>query len=186
MVRQCALLGISRSGLYRHRIEVSEEDEDLMGLMDRQYLETPYYGSRRMTVWLRSLGMRVNRNRVRRLMRAMGLQAVYRRPNTSRPAKGHEVYPYLLGGVEVSGPKHVWSSGITYIPMARGHLYLVAIIDWYSRYMLSWRLSNTMDVEFCMEALRDALRIGTPVSSTPTRDCSSRALRSPGCWRPTG
>ncbi len=162
VVRQCALVGVSRSGLYRRRTEVSEEDEELMGRMDRQYLMTPYYGSRRMTVWLRSLGKRVNRKRVRRLMRAMGLQAVYRRPNTSRPAKGHKVYPYLLGGVTASGPDHVWSTDITYIPMARGHLYLVAIIDWYSRYVLSWRLSNTMDVEFCMEAMRDALRIGTP------------------------
>ena len=115
-----------------------------------------------MTVWLRSLGKRVNRKRVRRLMRAMGPQTVHRRPNTSRPGKGRKVYPHLLGGVAVNCPDHVRSSEITDIPMARGRLYLAAIIDWRSRYALSRRLSNTMGVEFRMQALRDALRIGTP------------------------
>ena len=163
VVRQCALLGVSRSGVYRRGAEISRENGALIDLMDRQYLATPYYGSRRMTAWLRRKGRRVNRKRVRRLMRAMGLQAIYRRPSTSRPDKGHRVYPYLLGDMEIDRPDQVWSADITYIPMAKGHLYLVAIIDWHSRYVLSWRLSNTMDADFCAEVLQEALGRGKPL-----------------------
>ena len=130
--------------------------------MDRQYLKTPFYGSRRMKAWLRLQGHLVSRNRVRRLMRLMGLEAIYRRPNTSKPAPGHKVYPYLLKGVEVTRVNQVWAADITYIPMARGFLYLVAIMDWYSRYVLAWKLSNTMDVDFCVEALAEALGKGRP------------------------
>jgi putative transposase len=155
-------LDISRSGLYYQPKGISEEDLALMKLIDRQYLVTPFYGARKIAAWLKSQGRRVNRKRVRRLMRIMGLKAIYRRPRTSKPAVGHKIYPYLLGGMQITRPNQVWAADITYIPMARGFLYLVAIIDWYSRYVLSWRLSNTLDAAFCVEALEEALRKGRP------------------------
>ena len=162
ITRQCSLLDISRSGLYYQPKGISEEDLALMKLIDRQYLLTPFYGARKIAACLKSQGHLVNRKRVRRLMRLMGLRAIYRRPRTSKPAPGHKIYPYLLGGLKVTRPNQVWSADITYIPMARGFLYLVAIIDWYSRYVLSWRLSNTLDAGFCVEALEEALRKGRP------------------------
>jgi putative transposase len=162
VVLQCKLLGVSRSGLYYQPVGISQEDLILMKLIDCQYLVTPFYGARRMSAWLKKQGHQVNRKRVRRLMRIMGLKAIYRRPRTSKPAPGHKIYPYLLSGMEITRPNQVWSADITYIPMARGFLYLVAIIDWYSRYVISWRLSNTMDSGFCIEALKDALRKGRP------------------------
>jgi putative transposase len=162
LVRQCSLLGVSRSSLYYQPVPDSAEDLELMALMDRQYLKTPFYGSRKMTAWLRSQGYQVNRKRVRRLMRVMGLQAIYRRPNTSKPAPDHQVYPYLLKGLEINRVNQVWTADITYIPMARGFLYLVAIMDWHSRYVLAWRLSNTLEVDFCMETLAEALSKGRP------------------------
>jgi putative transposase len=141
-----------------------------MALMDRQYpsagsgeaLKTPFYGSRRMKAWLLGEGYLVSRSKVRRLMRLMGLEAIYRRPNTSKPAPGHRVYPYLLKGVEVNRVDQVWAADITYIPMAQGFLYLVAIMDWYSRHVLAWKLSNTMDTDFCVAALEEALSRGRP------------------------
>ena len=162
VVRQCRLLEISRSGLYYQPIGISEEDIALMKLIDRQYLVTPFYGARKIAAWLKSQGQRVNRKRVRRLMCVMGLKAIYRRPRTSKPAAGHKIYPYLLSGLKITRPNQVWAADITYIPMARGFLYLVTIIDWYSRYVLSWRLSNTLDAGFCVEALEEALRKGKP------------------------
>jgi len=162
VVRQCRLLGISRSGLYYQPKGISEEDLALMELIDRQYLVTPFYGSRKMAAWLKSQGHKVDRKRVRRLMQTMGLKAIYRRPRTSKPAPGHKVYPYLLCGMKITRPNQVWAADITYIPMARGFLYLMAIIDWYSRYVLSWRLSNTLDAGFCIEALEEALTKGRP------------------------
>jgi putative transposase len=162
VVCQCRLLGISRSGLYYRPVEVPEEDLALMKMIDRQYLATPFYGARRLAAWLRNQGHRVNRKRVRRLMQVMGLKAIYRRPRTSQPAPGHRTYPYLLGGMEITRPDQAWAADITYIPMARGFLYLVAIMDWCSRYVLSWRLSNTLDSDFCVEALAEALRKGRP------------------------
>jgi putative transposase len=156
------LLDISRSGLYYQPVGISEEDLTLMKLIDRQYLATPFYGARKIAAWLKSQGQRVNRKRVQRLMRLMGLKAIYRRPRTSQPAPGHKVYPYLLSGMKITRPNQVWAADITYIPMARGFLYLVAIIDWYSRYVLSWKLSNTLDADFCVEALEEVLRQGTP------------------------
>ncbi len=162
VVRQCALLGISRSSVYYQPVQASQENLVLMKLIDQQYLERPFYGLRRMTAWLRSQGYRVNRKRVRRLLGIMGLRAIYRRPRTSQPAPGHRVYPYLLRGTEITRPNQVWTADITYIPMARGFLYLVAIMDWHSRYVLSWRLSNTMEGDFCIEALEEALRKGRP------------------------
>jgi putative transposase len=162
VARQCALLEISRSGLYYQPVGITEEDLALMKLIDRQYLDTPFYGARRMAEWLKRQGHRVNRKHVRRLMRLMDLKTIYRRPRTSRPAAGHRIYPYLLSGLKVIRPNQVWAADITYIPMARGFLYLVVIMDWYSRYVLSWRLSNTLDAGFCVEALLEALRMGRP------------------------
>jgi putative transposase len=160
--RQCWLLGISRSGLYYHPAGVSDEDLAIMKLIDRQYLSTPFYGARRMAVWLRKEGHLANRKRIRRLMRVMGLSAIYRRPRTSKPVAGHKIHSYLLRGLEIRQPNQVWAADITYIPMARGFLYLVVIMDWYSRYVLSWRLSNTLDANFCLDALQEALHKGRP------------------------
>ncbi len=156
------MLGLSRSGLYYQPAPLPEEDLALMKLIDRQYLATPFYGARRMVAWLRTQGHEVNRKRVRRLMATMGLSAIYRRPRTSMPAASHKIYLYLLRGREITGPNEVWAADITYIPMARGFMYLVAIIDWYSRCVISWRLSNTLDEGFCLEALEEALRTGQP------------------------
>ena len=162
VVRQCALLGISRSSVYYQPVPASQENLELMKLIDQQYLDRPFYGSRRMTAWLRNQGYGVNRKRVRRLMGIMGLRAIYRRPRTSQSAPGQKVYPYLLRGVAITQPNQVWTADITYIPMARGFLYLVAIMDWYSRYVFAWRLSNTLEASFCVEALEEALRKGVP------------------------
>lgn len=162
VVRQCTLLDISRSGLYYQPVGIPEEDLTVMKLIDRQYLATPFYGARKIAAWLKSQGQQVNRKRVRRLMQIMSLKAIYRRPRTSKPASGHKIYPYLFSGLKITRPNQVWAADITYIPMARGFLYLVAIIDWYSRYVLSWRLSNTLDTSFCVEALQEALRKGKP------------------------
>jgi putative transposase len=160
--RQCWLLGISRSGLYYQPAGISAEDLAIMKMIDRQYLSTPFYGARRMAVWLRKAGYEINRKRIRRLMRVMGLSAIYRRPRTSKPAAGHKIHPYLLRGLEVTRPNQVWAADITYIPMARGFMYLVVVMDWYSRYVLSWRLSNTLDADFCLETLREALQQRRP------------------------
>jgi putative transposase len=133
-----------------------------MKLIDRQYLATLFYGARKIAAWLKSLNHLVNRKHIRRLMRIMGIKAIYRRPRTSKPASGNKVYPYLLRGMEIKRPNQVWCADITYIPMARGFMYLVVIMDWYSRYVLSWRLSNTLDSDFCVEALNEALRKDKP------------------------
>jgi len=162
MKRQCRLLGISRSGLYYRPKPTSEEDLSLMKLIDRQYLVTPFYGSRKMAAWLGSEGRKVGRKRVQRLMRLMGLRAVYRRPRTTTPAQGHRRFPYLLRDLSITAPNQVWAADITYLPMARGFMYLVAIMDWHSRYVLSWRLCNTLEADFCVEALQEALSRGTP------------------------
>ena len=161
-VRQCALLDISRSSLYYRRKGASLEDLAVMKAIDQQYLATPFYGSRRMKVWLQRQGCRASRKRVQRLMRTMGLAAIYRRPRTSQPATGHKVYPYLLRGMGITRPNQVWAADITYIPMDRGFLYLVAIMDWHSRCVLAWSLSNTLDADFCVETLREALGKGKP------------------------
>jgi len=161
--RQCRLLAVSRSSVYRRPAEVSEEDRAIMALIDRQYLARPYYGSRRMAAWLATQGHVVNRKRVQRLMRLMGLVAVYQRPNTSKSATAHKVYPYLLGGIAIERINQVWCSDVTYIPMAKGFLYLVVIMDWVSRAVLAWRLSNTLGADFCVDALEEALsRYGRP------------------------
>ena len=161
--QQCRLLAVSRAAVYRKPAEVSAEDLALMALIDRQYLARPYYGSRRMAAWLATQGHIVNRKRIQRLMRLLGLVAIYQRPNTSKPAAAHKVYPYLLGGIAIEWVNQVWCSDVTYIPMAKGFLYLVVIIDWMSRAVLAWRLSNTLTADFCVEALEEALvRYGRP------------------------
>ena len=160
--RQCELLGLSRASLYYRPAGVSAEDLRLMRLIDEQYTACPFYGSRRMTAWLIRAGEEVNRKRVQRLMRAMGLEASYPRPRLSTAGKGHRIYPYLLRGVAVERPDQVWSTDITYVPMTSGFMYLAATIDWFSRYVIAWRLSNTLDGAFCLEMLEEALSRGKP------------------------
>ena len=204
IVRQCALLGVSRSNLYYRPKVVSEEDLSLMGEIDRQYLETPFYGSRRMKAWLERRGIQVSRKRVQRLMRIMGLRAIYRRPGASagrRRSVG--VYPYLLRNTRITRPNEVWAADITYLPMARGFLYLVSVMDWHSRYVVGWRLSNTLEAGFCTEALTEALGRGRPevfntdqslpqrrlgAASSPAGSSSGsfRTMRSRSAWTGKG
>jgi len=160
--RQCVLLGLSRAALYYRPVEVSAYQLELMALIDRQYLRTPFYGARRLVAWLGTQGHTVNRKRVKRLMQLMGLAAIYQRPRTSRPAPEHRIYPYLLRGLVIERINQVWAADICYIPMARGFLYLVAVMDWVSRYVLAWRLSNLLDTSFCIAALEEALSKGRP------------------------
>jgi len=160
--RQCELLGLSRSSLYYEPAAETAEDLRLMRLLDEEYTAHPFLGSRRLTKWLAEQGEQVNRKRVQRLLRLMGLEAIYPKPRLSVPGVGHRVYPYLLRGVEVTRPDQVWSADITYIPMAKGFMYLAATIDWYSRYVVAWRLSNTLDGSFCLEMLDEALGQGRP------------------------
>lgn len=163
IVQQCQLLSISRSGWYYEGKGESPLNLSLMRMIDEQFLMTPYYGSRQMARHLKRIGYCVSRKRVRRLMRLMGLEAIYQSPKTSLPHPEHRKYPYLLNGLIINRPNQVWCSDITYIPIKRGFLYLVAIMDWYSRKVLSWRLSNTLDAEFCAQALREAIdRYGIP------------------------
>ena len=161
--KQCKLLSISRSSFYYQPKGEAEMNLMLMRQIDEQFLETPFFGVRQMTWHLRNEGHLVNEKRIRRLMRLMRLMPIYQKPNTSRPAKAHKTYPYLLKGLRVARPNQVWASDITYIPMRRGFLYLVAIIDWYTRKVLSWRISNTLEAEFCVDALNEAIaKYGPP------------------------
>ena len=161
--RQCELLGVARSGVYRAKSETAADDLALMRRLDELHLKLPFYGSRRMQFELNKDGNAINRKRVQRLMRVMGLVALVPRPGTSKPAPDHKIYPYLLRNVAINDANHVWAADITYIPMEQGFLYLVAVIDWASRAVLAWRLSNTMDTRFCIEALDEALgRYGKP------------------------
>ncbi len=160
VARQCELIGLSRSSYYRHD-EVGTEPEEnlaLMRLIDEEYTRHPFYGSRKMRDWLRRQGYRVNRKRIQRLMRRMGLVSIAPKPNTSLPAKAHKVYPYLLRGLEIDHPNQVWCSDITYIRLPKGFVYLTAVMDWHSRYLLSWEVSVTMEEDFCVSALESALR----------------------------
>jgi putative transposase len=160
VVRQCALLGVSRATVYARRAlrPVDEGDLKISRLIDEEYTRHPFYGSRKMVIFLKEKGHMVNRKRVQRLMRRMGLTAMAPGPNTSRPCPEHKIYPYLLRGVAVVRPNQVWSTDITYIRLAHGFAYLVAILDWYSRRVLSWRISNTMEAVFCVDCLEDAIR----------------------------
>ena len=155
--RQCELLAVNRSSLYYVPVEVGAEELALMRRIDELHLKHPFFGSRKLAQTLKKQGCLINRKHVQRLMRVMGLESLAPKPNTSAPAQEHPVYPYLLRGVTVCQVNQVWAADITYIPMARGFAYLVALIDWYSRRVLSWRLSNTMETTFCIEALQEAL-----------------------------
>jgi putative transposase len=160
---QCTLLGLARSGIYRAKPAANDNDLAMMRRLDELFVAHPFLGSRRMAAMLRAEGRPINRKRVQRLMRLMGIVALGPKPRTTKPAPGHKIYPYLLRGLVIDRPNQVWASDITYIPMARGFLYLVAIIDWTSRAVLAWRLSNTMDLTFCLDALEEALaRFGKP------------------------
>lgn len=160
--RQCELIGLARSTYYHEPACESEFNLRLMRLIDEQYLKTPFYGWPRMTAHLRRQGYEVNHKRVQRLMQLMGVQAIYPKPKTTVSGHGHKIFPYLLRGLEVVQPNQVWSADITYVPMQQGFMYLVAILDWFSRYVLAWQLSNTLDARFCLDALQQALQIGQP------------------------
>lgn len=160
--RQCELIDLSRSTFYYKPATESPENLLLMRLIDLQYTKTPFYGYPRMTVYLRRVGHAINPKRVYRLMILMGLQAIYPRPRTTVAAKGHQVFPYLLRGLVIDRPGQVWCSDITYVPLEQGFMYLVAIMDWYSRYVVTWQLSNTLDGAFCLEAVQRALVCGKP------------------------
>lgn len=160
--RQCELLGLARSSYYYAPVEEREENLLLMRLLDEQYTRTPFYGARKMTAWLKTLGYEVNRKRVTRLLRMMGLEVVVPKPRLSIPGEEQPRYPYLLRGLSIDRCNQVWSTDITYIRLQRGFLYLVAILDWFSRYVLSWEVSITLDTSFCLEALDRALQVATP------------------------
>lgn len=170
--KQCELLGVNRATVYYKPRGESAENLQLMRLIDEAYLKYPFYGSRKMTYVLNRLGYKVGRHRVRRLMTLMGLTAIYQKPNTSQKNQAHEIYPYLLRNKTVDQPNQVWASDITYIPMKHGFMYLTAIIDWYSRKVLSWRLSNTLDKTFCIEALEEAIeKYGLPEIFNTDQGC---------------
>lgn len=192
--RQCALLGVARSGVYRAPRPANDNDLLLMRRIDELYMAWPFLGSRRMTALLRTEGQKVNRKRVQRVQRRMGIAALGAKPRTTKPAPGHKIFPCLLRNRVIERPNHVWAADITSVPIGRGFLYRVAIIDWASRAVLAWRLSNTRDVGFCRAALEEALaRFGKPEifntdQSLPRRRpgaASSPAGTSPACrWRP--
>jgi putative transposase len=160
--RQCELIGLTRSSYYYQPANETDFNLKMMRLIDEQYMKTPYYGYPKMTAHLRREGYQVNPKRIRRLMRKMDLMAIYPKPRTTISAPENKIYPYLLRGLSITRPNQVWSTDITYIPMPKGFMYLVAVIDWYSRYVLSWKLSNTLDGDFCLAALNEALRLGRP------------------------
>jgi putative transposase len=160
--RQCELLGLSRSSLYYQPAPETVDNLRLMRLLDEEYTAHPFLGSRRLTKWLIEQGEPVNRKRVQRLLRIMGLEAIYPKPKLSAAGRGHRLYPYLLRNVRIERPNQVWSTDITYVPLASGFMYLAAILDWFSRYVLAWRLSNTLDGSCCLEMLDEALSRGRP------------------------
>ena len=160
--RQCEIIGLNRSTYYLEPKMESEENLILMDLIDKEYLKHPFLGSRRLAVVMKDYGHIVNRKRIQRLMRIMGIEAIYPKRNLSLGMAPVKKYPYLLKDMEITRPNQVWSTDITYIKLVNGFLYLVAVIDWYSRYVISWELSNTLGIDFCLEALEEALKLGTP------------------------
>jgi putative transposase len=174
-------LGLNRSSLYYESLPPRQENIELMHLLDQQYTRTPFYGSRRMTAWLRRAGYEVNRKRVARLMQLMGLVAIYPKPHTSRPASNHRIYPYLLRNVKIEQVHQVWSTDITYIRLQSGWLYLVAVMDWFSRYVLAWELSNTLDGDFCLSTLERALAWGSPEIFNSDQGSQFTSLAFTGC-----
>ena len=182
--RQCELLGLNRSSYYYEAATESAYNLLLMALLDEQYMKTPFYGRRKMTLWLDEQGHEVNVKRVARLMGIMGIEAIYPKPKTSTPSTAHKIYPYLLRNVKINRPDQVWCSDITYIRLAHGFMYLVAVMDWYSRYVLSWQLSNTLDSQFCIDALERALAHGKPqIFNTDRAPGSSRSRPREAPWR---
>ena len=180
ITKQAEVLRVSRSSVYYTPRPVPEADLAIMRRLDRLHLEFPFAGSRMLQGLLVAEGCKIGRRHVKTLMRRMGIEALYRRPRTTKPEPGHKIYPYLLRGMEVTRPNQVWAMDITYIPMARGFVYLAVVLDWFSRRVLAWRLSITMEAAFCVETLEDALaRHGKPDILTPTRARSSRARPSP-------
>lgn len=187
IVRQCALAGLSRSSYYYEPLgSESERNLELMRVIDRLYLKRPFYGAPRMTDWLGELGYRVNHKRVERLMGVMGLQATLPGPHTSRRHPEHRIYPYLLRDLTVERPNQVWCSDITYVGMRRGFLYLVAVLDWFSRYVLAWELSNTLEAAFCVEALERALVQGRPDIFNTDQGAQFTAEQFTGCLERVG
>jgi putative transposase len=180
--RPCELLGLSRARLYYQPAAETAENLRLMQLLDPEYTAHPFLGSRRLTPWLIEQGEAVNRKRVQRLMRLMGLEAIYPKPKLSAAGRGHRVYPYLLRSVRIERPDQVWSTDITDVPLASGFMYLAAIIDGFSRSVLAWRLSNTLDGSFGLEMLDEALSRGRPEVFNTDQGCSSRPRRGPGGW----
>lgn len=160
--RQCDLLEVSKGALYYQPASIDPYTLSLMDIIDEQHTSTPFYGSRRLTAYLNAKGHEINRKRVQRLMRLMRIEAIYPKPKLSRRLENHKIYPYLLRGVNIERPDHVWSTDITYIRVSNGFVYLTAVIDWFSRYVLSWRLSNSLENTFCIEALEEALSISQP------------------------
>lgn len=195
--RQCALLGLNRSSYYYHPkpidcisknlsvqlispIKDTEENLDYMKQIDQLYMKWPFYGSRRMTTVLQRSGFQVNRKRIQRLMRLMGIQAIYPKPRLSMSNQEHKIYPYLLRDLFIDRPDQVWCADITYLPLSPGYVYLVAILDWYSRYVLSWRLSNTLDTVFCLEALDEALKLSHPGIFNSDQGCQFTSIAFTG------
>jgi putative transposase len=176
ILRQCELLGLNRSSYYYDGADVLQKDLWLMRLIDEQYLRTPFFGSRMMAEWLsRDLTERINRKRVQRLMRMMGIEAIYPKPCTTLRNAEHRVFPYLLRNLEITRKDQVWSTDITYVPLRHGFMYLVAVMDWYTRYVLSWQLSNTLEGYFCISALEEALSISTPEIFNTDQGCQFTA-----------
>lgn len=184
--RQCELIGLHRSSYYYEAATESALNLELMRLIDEQFMKTPFYGWPRMTEHLRRQGYLVNHKRVRRLMQLMGLEAICPKPKTSLADRQHRVYPYLLRNLEISHPNQVWCADITYIPMYQGFMYLVAIMDWFSRYILAWELSNTLDGRFCMDALRQALLSGQPGIFNTDQGVQFTAVEFTGCLESAG
>ena len=184
--QQCGLLGLHRSSYYYTPAGETDFNLKLMSIIDKQFLETPFAGVPMMTSMLRDEGYPVNPKRIRRLMRLMGLEAVYPRPRTSKPAPDHKVYPYLLRGLEIDHSDHVWCADITYIPMAKGFMYLVAIMDWFSRYVINWELSNTLDADFCLAALEQALSRQKPKIFNTDQGAQFTSNRFTGCLENAG
>lgn len=181
--RQCELLGLPPSTYYYTVAETSPENLALLRLIDEEFLRHPFMGSRQITQWLRRQGHEVNRKRVQRLLRMLGLEAICPGPRTTRPVRENKVYPYLLRDVEITRCDQVWSTDITYLPLRRGFMYLAAVIDWHSRFVLSWELSNSLETTFCITALESALRRGQPKFSTRIKALSSPAKPSLHAWR---
>ncbi len=173
--KQCELLQVSKGALYYQPRPIDPYTLSLMDLIDKQHTRTPFYGSRRLQAWLNQQGYKINRKRVQRLMRLMRIEAIYPKPKLSKRNEEHKIYPYLLRDVEIKRPNHVWSTDISYIRIGKGFVYLTAVIDWFSRYVLSWRLSNTLDNTFCVDALEDALNISRPEIFNTDQGCQYTA-----------